>query len=148
MKITRTTERRLTTADIDAIRRMRQTLNDCQFAYVNNDVCVLLLTDSENTDELLSMAREQMDCALSNHPDYVTFNACGGGSAMVLLKHGQVLVFSEPGADYKNLGTQLHLRGIGLEACEHMPVLAVVTGESMDVSIDPDDLLDAEDSET
>lgn len=137
MKITRMTETRLTRADVEAIIRMRRSLVDCQFAYLSDQVCVMLITEETDPAALAEMARDQMNEALSCMPDFSRCSACDD-RALTLLHNGCVCSFAMPDEAEDSLGMHLYLRGLALGACELLPVLAIITGEGEAVEADPD----------
>lgn len=154
MKITRTTDRLLTPADIRAISYFRRNLHECQFAYINDHVAVMLLTEETSPDRLLEMTQDQIGQALGCQPDFQPITL--PDKRLIVLMAGNVLALGDV-VGRGGFQDALNARSIGLRSCEIAPVLAIITGEDLtpeyeSQDVDPDapardylaEILDAE----
>lgn len=127
MKIVNVANRELNEYELESIRRFRAYTDGVSFACLGEGVLMILEEESKDTEVLKANALEQMEAALSMHPDFTTYRM-DDGYAMVCLNVGVFAISSGPCPD-AGFELFLILRNRCLEACEGGEVLAVVYEE-------------------
>ena len=127
MKIVNVANRELTEYEVESIRRFRSYTDGVSFACLGEGILMILEEGSKDAEVLKAKALEQMEAALSMHPDFTTYHM-DDGYAMVCLNVGVFAISPGPCPD-AGLELYLILRNRCLEACEGGEVLAVVYEE-------------------
>ena len=123
-------ERELKKAEIAAMERFRSYTDGVSFAYLGNNVTVMLdpetVPEQKDPEKLIESAKECMKEALSNHPDFETVKM-NDGNLLVFLTYGGIFSFCENTAKNKRdeFGLCMLLRDECLAACERGEIVAL-----------------------
>lgn len=139
MKITRTGAQRLSLSDMRALTDFRSNTRFAHFAYINEQVLVLLPFQTTDAQELLDTAQRQVRLALSLQGSYLKYD--GRDDRTLILLPGEVIAVSLPGCTQD----PEELYSLALDALENSEIRAIVTGESPEPDVDPADLEPDED---
>lgn len=134
MKITRIGAQRLSLSDVRAITDFRSNTRFAHFAYINEQVLVLLPFQTDDAEELLDRTRRQIRLALALRGSYIPYDT--KTERTLILLPGEVIAISLPG---QQRSTE-EMYEIAWDALEHGEIRAIVTGESLEADISPDDL--------